>query len=167
MTSELVEQNYTSAKSAEEFFKSLLAEVDRAVEEVIESQNQLKKTAGFSTPRALVSFEEREHVTDAHSRDQVVYRSTVGTVRLFHNEPIGWIYGEIEQRTPWTGLRKCFALKPAGSANASEIIGCYTFGGEPTTAGLLAKKIITDLAQGSITKELLDARSSLVEANRH
>lgn len=165
MIPELVEQNFRGSEAVSAYFKQLIDKLDVFIEQFLEHQKQFQNFPEFCN---AVTFDKRNHEIDAHGRAAIEYRSSIAVLRLYCNEPIGWIFGEIEQHVPWTG-RKCFAINPKPNSHTDlspKIFGCYSFGHKFPEAYLLAKRIIQDLAQGDIREEQLEVRAKLIEFTR-
>jgi hypothetical protein len=165
MSYQIVEQNYSASKAIAPYYGELLKQLDKKIAVVIAMQKEFESFPEFSP----VSFEPPKEVVDLRGRKFIEYRSSIAVLRLYRDEPIGWIYGEVEQYVPWTSLRKCFAvsyvLNGAGGLQPN-VVGYYSFGDEFPKASLLADRIIHSLVHGELTEEQLTARSTFVEVTQ-
>jgi hypothetical protein len=163
----LAEQNVSASKRLDQYFGALTEKLDEAIHSFRQEQKAFEEIA---EPSSLITFETHKEQSDPRGQRFTEYRSSIALLRLYFNQPVGWIYGEIEQFVPWTASRKCFALSVPSDELSNvkpTVIGCYTYGEQLPNVSLLKNSIMEDLTHGKITLEQIEARSKVVEASRY
>jgi hypothetical protein len=101
--------------------------------------------------------EIRSRVPDllaSHGPHIVTFESNNSHVRLYSNQPVGWIYGEVTKAPPLSICKKSFAFRTTNSMRIT-IIGCYLREGYMSCSEL-ADLIVQDLLIGEIDEKDLD-----------
>jgi hypothetical protein len=168
----IVEKNTRASALVKKAFESLTWDLEGRLAQIAGKQEDYLSNRP-DIGRVLI---EKCHVrTDLLGRNFTEYRSSIAQIRICFDNPIGWIYGEVERLAPPMGQIKSFAVTVNYSRSRDHKIvclGCYETEKQLGYGDMLShleESMAMDLTLGTIEPDhlrLTTSRSpSLIDRN--